>query len=263
MYDAQLFKSVDTKKFKKLVGNRNISKRNVKNILKSIKENGLFPTSHIVVNENNEVIDGQNRLAAIELYNKETGGKLEFSCELWVGAGLAEAKKLNAGGRENWRGESYLQSEIELGNRDYQDLKLFLERYPFINQANAITLLSGRATHGKKEAQEFKDGLFKITTTGLSLAEKTAKRLAILQPYVEINVINHRDFFPAVMSFFDEVERHKGNDAEILEKLNDYLVRNGKVKRQLRIRDYYYELRDAYNFRRQNDERKIPNWQGE
>lgn len=63
-FDGLLYKTSDYGMFKVLLGNRFIEQRYVEKLRKSMMKNGILPMP-IIINEKNEVIDGQHRLAAI------------------------------------------------------------------------------------------------------------------------------------------------------------------------------------------------------
>ena len=60
----RVMKTNDYSMFTKIDGNRQIDKKNVNNLIESMKEKLLV--CPIIVNEDNQIIDGQNRLEALK-----------------------------------------------------------------------------------------------------------------------------------------------------------------------------------------------------
>lgn len=85
---GNVFCETNYKVFKKLNGNRSINMKIVNRIIESIKKVGQIPVP-IVVNENMEVIDGQNRLEAFEILG------LPVYYVITNGAGTSECIMLN------------------------------------------------------------------------------------------------------------------------------------------------------------------------
>ena len=105
-------KVYETKKyeiFKKLEGNRDVY--SVKKIKDSIEEVGYIP-SPICVNENMEIIDGQNRLEALKSLN------MPVHYYIVKGIGIKEARQMNIG-RKNWTFLDYIKSYAETGDKNY------------------------------------------------------------------------------------------------------------------------------------------------
>ena len=106
--------------FKKLDGNRGVSELNKKRLMKSFNENYLI--SPIIVNENYEIIDGQNRFeAARELELPIFYVQIPFY-------GIKEVQVLNAN-QKNWSTDDYVDGYIDLGKADYQIYKDFRKKY--------------------------------------------------------------------------------------------------------------------------------------
>lgn len=114
----EIFETNDYGLFKRLSGNRDI--KCAKKIEESIKKHGYI-INPIIVNEKMEIIDGQNRVAALE--------KLNMPVQYYVveGATIETARALNLG-RTNWKPIDYVQSYAEDGVKAYQLLlKLSIE----------------------------------------------------------------------------------------------------------------------------------------
>lgn len=141
-----VYKTFDLEQFKPLHGNRQVNFAHVKRLVDSIKDNGYL-LNPIIVNKNNEVIDGQHRLEAAK----------QIHTFLWVivepEASLKEAVVFNAN-TSDWGLKDYCKSYCDLGRKDYQDLMVFYENNKDFTMAQCAehTALTG----GKM--QDFKLG---------------------------------------------------------------------------------------------------------
>lgn len=117
--EIKVYETKNYSLFKKLDGNRDVY--GVKGIVESIKQVGYIP-SPICVNENMEVIDGQNRLEAL----KSLGMPIHYY--IVDGIGIDEARQMNIG-RKNWSMLDYIKSYASEGNEVYSYFLEMLEKY--------------------------------------------------------------------------------------------------------------------------------------
>ena len=105
--------------FKQMLGNRDI--KGESKIVESIKRVGLV-YSPIIVNENYEVIDGQNRLEALR--------QLELPVYFIIqeGLGIEACRSLNIG-QTNWGTEDYIYSYADVGNKNYRRLASLMTEF--------------------------------------------------------------------------------------------------------------------------------------
>lgn len=118
----EIFETKNYEIFNRLNGNRDI--RNIKKIIDSIEKVGYIPNP-IMVNENMEIIDGQNRYEALKELN------LPIQYFIVNGVGINEARALNLG-RTNWGTVDYVKSYAEDGNTSYQYLLKLMNDYPIL-----------------------------------------------------------------------------------------------------------------------------------
>lgn len=150
------YKTENYSMFKKIIGNREISESNIKNIMKNIKENGLKPTI-VIVNEKNEIIDGQHRVEALKRLH------LPVYYQIYPGLTLADCVAMNVNGRL-WNCKDYVDSYAEMGNQDYVDLKWYARMFPEFS-INSIAMILCRKSHGRA-GNLIKQGKFELEFHG-------------------------------------------------------------------------------------------------
>lgn len=115
----KIYETRDYSQFRKMLGNRDARSEN--KIVESIKAVGLIPNP-IIVNERMEVIDGQNRLAALQ--------QLEMPVYyiLVEGLDIEACRRLNIG-QTNWGLDDYIASYANQGVADYQRLSSLINEF--------------------------------------------------------------------------------------------------------------------------------------
>ena len=162
-----IYETKDYSKFKKLGGNRFVDHSD--KIVESIQKYGQL-MSPIVVNEDYETIDGQNRFAACEKLN------LPIQYTIQKGYGISECIAMNSVSK-NWTTRDYIQSYSDLGNKDYKALKELLDKYSGrIDTSTIIAIASGNIDFYSKG--RIIDGAFKIGTEGVEFYDKMLQYLA-------------------------------------------------------------------------------------
>lgn len=117
---ASVYETYDYDKFHIMEkGNRDID--HYKNISLSMKEEFLF--SPIIVNENMEIIDGQNRFIASKALNKPIFYIVK------EGYSIKEVRILNSNSR-NWGKRDFIKSFADEGNEEYIRIMEFMKQYP-------------------------------------------------------------------------------------------------------------------------------------
>lgn len=128
---SKIYETHDYSIFKKLVGNRPINSH-VNAIAKSMKTDG-WVGAPIEVNEKMEVVDGQHRLEAA----KRVGIPVRY--EMQKGLNLRKCQVMNNTSK-GWRNSDYINSQIELGNKNYERLKEMMDKYPSIPDTIMLTI---------------------------------------------------------------------------------------------------------------------------
>jgi len=151
----EVYETEDYGMFKRLKGNRDVN--NVKKIVKSIKQVGYI-INPIIVNEGMEIIDGQNRIEALQ--------QLGLPVHYYVvkGATIDTARALNLG-RANWKPIDYAKSYAEEGNASYQWLLKVLDESKKIGVdisiAEAFGIMKNEVGKCKNASRVISEGEFK------------------------------------------------------------------------------------------------------
>lgn len=204
---ATVSETYDYDKFKPLSGNRPVNPIHVLRLKESFQAQYLM--SPILVNEKDEVIDGQHRLCAA----RELGYPIRYIVA--NGYALNEVQRLNTHGN-NWTKSDYLNAYCELGYPNYITFRKFMNRFPDFGISAAESLLSlqtadkkryykaarSRNRDGEVFVRTFKEGNFEIPDYERSL--KLAQNISKIKPYYE--GFNRRFFVVTMVSLSNHPE---------------------------------------------------------
>tara|TARA_R110002051_G_scaffold294749_1_gene360280 strand:- start:72 stop:812 length:741 start_codon:yes stop_codon:yes gene_type:complete len=153
-----------------LKGNRPINKAHLNNLIKSMKQRQLFTTG--IVNEKDEICDGQHRFMACKTLEKP------FYYTVEPGYGLEEVVTLNTRSR-TWNNDNYLNSYLEREGDypEYIRFKQFMDKYK-MGYKSCIGLLTNSSSIN---TGSFNNGTFKIK--GWNRAVKMADMVMQTAPY--------------------------------------------------------------------------------
>lgn len=193
-YTLPVYKTDKLTAFKKLNGNRDLKKSQVRRIEKILDKDPEFTKLNpIKVNEALEIIDGQHRVQALINKSIELAKPLHVYYIVTKGASLKEAKALNAGSKP-WTPKDYAIAFAKEGNKHYKIYLQFIDLYGLNHDITARALSKTR--YGM---DDFRDGTFQIGDKDLS--HRLCEQLRDFNKYVE--QWNHRSF---AISFFQIAE---------------------------------------------------------
>lgn len=155
--------------FKTLEGNRILNAQHVNRLARVIKEHNMTERFPIVVNKNMEILDGQHRLAALEMLELPVPYRIEDDVD------IEGVRILNQVSRK-WSWQDLARSYIEKGNDSYQILLDLNEERPGLFNIEAlqqIANINGSRTNTRPRPNYFFGG-------GLELSEDQRKNLDIL-----------------------------------------------------------------------------------
>lgn len=148
--------------FKPLIDNREVKTRTTQKIVESIKTVGYI-TNPIIVNEQMQIIDGQNRLEAL----KSLGMPVDYV--IVKGAGINHCRALNIN-QSNWTTMDYIKSYANGGNTSYKYLLNLIEAYPQMKLSVIVFAVNGSV--GQGAGTSLKRGLFSCDETQYANAQK-------------------------------------------------------------------------------------------
>lgn len=131
----KIYQTSNYKKFKTLLGNREVPKSKTIKLVKSIKTNGYI-FNPISVNEKFEIIDGQGRFSAL----KELGLPIDYY--IIPDASIKECIVLNLN-TQNWNQLDFIKSFAEQGNINYQRFLCLLKVNPEVRIISFCNSLFG------------------------------------------------------------------------------------------------------------------------
>ena len=213
--------------FKRLDGNRALNPAHYKRLKKSIEEESL--TVPIIVNENFEIIDGQNRYKAWReldlpiIYIKITG------------YGLPQVQRLNSNIR-NWSLDDYANSYCSLGNMEYFKYLEFRKKYG-LGHYDSIAMLTGNISG--RGFERFRTGSFKIKSYKKACEE--ADKIMQVEEYYE--GYKRRSFVFAMLHL---INHPNYNHIQLLNKLK---YQRTKLVHCSNKGQYLALIQDIYNFK--------------
>jgi len=233
MNDIQVHTTKDYSLFNTLNGNRDVNQLHLSRLKESMKKNHL--TTIIMVNEKFEIIDGQHRF----LISQEL--KLPINYIISKNYGLNEVQILNAN-MKNWTIVDYVNGYCDLGFKDYEIYREFINEYSFTNQV-ALVLLSGEFICGNSEvsiSSKFKEGKFKIND--LNNSKKMADKIMMIEPYYKGFL--RRSFIYALIGMF------KNENFEFTEFLAKLKQQPTTLQDCTNVSQYKSLIEEIYNYRR-------------
>lgn len=172
---TNVYRTNNLEQFKIMMYNRDVKEQRIKTLMESIEKNGWLHAP-IMVNERNEVIDGQGRLEACRRLNKG----IEYI--VVPGFGINECRELNRNTR-NWTTTDYINSYAAGGNVNYIRLKNLLKIYPKVQIAMFAAGIYGGVSLGNMAAA--KSGRVVISDEIYENAARCLTWLAGLKPTLE------------------------------------------------------------------------------
>jgi len=181
--DLCIYETENYGQFKRLEGNRDVAC--AKKIVESINEIGYVPNP-IIVNEKFEVIDGQNRLSALE----ELGMPVQYYIIQEIG--IEEARALNLG-RTNWKPLDYVKSYAESGVYSYEILlSLYEENKKFLSLQEVLGILQNKIVYNGWCTTSIREGRFETSEADYERAVEIITALKPLKDTFKKMVGNRR-----------------------------------------------------------------------
>ena len=228
----QVKQTNDYSLFSILKGNRSINKAHLNRLKKSIQEESLCVP--IIVNENYEIIDGQNRYSAWK--------ELELPVYYIIvkGYGLPQVQRLNSN-IKNWNNDDYMDCYCQLENPQYLKYRVFKETYGF-GHYESIAMLTGHFKGSGLSFTNFRTGTFKIKN--YKYACDMAEKLILVQPFYD--GYKRRSF---VLAMLDVINNQSFEIGRLLQKLK---YQQSTLVHCTNKQQYLFILQDIYNYKASN-----------
>lgn len=230
-------KTKDYKKFKSILGNRQLNKGHIHLLEVEIQRNNLLDVCPIIVNEKMEVIDGQHRLEAA----KKLGIAVPYVKV--PGLGIEHVVRMNTS-QKKWMMKDYIQLHVDLGNQDYIDLQEFITKWK-TTPSIAIMLLSNQS-YSKSKVAEFREGRWQVKHW--DEANEVMEAINEMRPNMRQSVVYRSTAFAAAMLKTGKIlegENLSFNNLVDQAKASGFLLTYS-----VRVRDYLKELEDILNYKR-------------
>ena len=225
-------------KFSNIIGNRTVNPVHAKNIKESIAVKQIAVP--IVVNENFQICDGQNRFkACVDLKKPIYYIKID-------GLTLEDVQRLNAN-THTWDTDDFLDSFCELGFKEYKKYREYRDKYKF-GHTECMIILNGWKNKGKSLHQNFRDG--NLTIQNYSEAKKISDMIVKVGDYYQ--GYKRAGFVKAMLQLFKTKEY---DHDKFLGKLSK---QSAKMTDQSTKKLYLERIEEIYNFGSQNKVRLFP-----
>jgi len=220
--------------FKKVEGNRPLNPKNVKALVKSIKEFGML-INPILVNKDFQVIDGQHRLEAA----KQAKSPIYYI--LAPDYGMSQVIALNVN-QKNWTINDYVKSYSDMGLKDYMILEKFTQQHKEFSLVISASLLASTNKNSSSSFESIRSGDYKVTS--ITRANEWAKKIKSIAPYFQH--YNTRHFVLAIIKLLKTKK-----DVFIFEEFVKKVKRNPTaLVRCVNVSDYIQLIEEIYNFKR-------------
>ncbi len=228
----KIYETYDYDQFRQMLGNRDAKSES--KIVNSIQKVG-YVVNPIIVNEKNEIIDGQNRLEAL----RSLGLPVYYIIQ--EGLDIDACRNLNIG-QTNWSTEDYVYSYADSGNENYRRLASLMMEFhkPFglqgiIAMAKPFTLNEG----GGLSNYRLKDGDFELSQEEYELAVTRMNSAANLG-YVDFckrKKLNARTYWACVSYIYQNQEVNAKDVIEALQQFETIIPSCTRVSEQLQFFD--------------------------
>lgn len=242
--ENRIYETKNYKEFKFVPQNRKTVAMHVAKLCESIKKKNLIKDFPIIVNKEMEILDGQNRLQALE----QLGLPVYYRFALDMG--ISDISLVNTVSKK-WALDDYLHQYTSQGHSDYLKFKDFMDWAGIKSPNSTLKIIKGTKFNILKTSSEngsalggdsgysFKSGNFKYPDDD-SYARKTVINLKTLASYTE----RKDPYDRALVTAYDTITKDKNFDFDRLtSKLPQYPI--GVYKDANSLIDI---LEKAYNY---------------
>lgn len=218
---ADVYETTDYSAFKRLKGNRKVSKARIRKIMESIADG--YVLNPIVVNENKEIIDGQGRLEA----ERELGLPVHYV--IVEGAGLDDCVRMNISGT-NWTTEDYVNSYAEQGIWEYVQLLDLKDEFPKLTVIMIAAILMNRIINSGGMSTVLREERLCYSPFSVKQNRPVFELLHERESYIRQNKTDARIVFTAVAWILNNTECKMDRvDKLITERLPEIVCSNNAI----------------------------------
>ena len=168
----QVFITKNYEMFKFRNDNRQLKHYHITDLMSSMKEKGWVKGSYVIINEKNEIIDGQHRFES----GKRLGLPIMFTIE--KGTNFDDIQDLNQL-QVNWGKSDHINGWVSKGNPSYIILDNFRKEFPEFKLTEQLMFLGNTTIPIKKSI--FTSGKFVVKS--LKIGTELGNQFRELKPY--------------------------------------------------------------------------------
>lgn len=222
-------------KFRKLLGNREVTPSRLSAIKESILRIGYQP-SPMLVNERFEVVDGQGRLAACESLN------IPVLYIIKKGLTIDDCISMNIK-MKNWNDLDYIKCWADRGNENYINLCNSMTIFPLLKWNNLMNIVGG-GDKSQSLLNRMRNGKLQFSPLTYDELER-ARWISAIIPFVKVSSISYRMTVDTLI----RLDRYKLIDkTRMLEQFEKYSSTVNKASTN--VAETVAALEDLYNYNR-------------
>lgn len=229
----EVFQTKNYEMFKFRNDNRSIRQYHVQELVNKMKEKGWIQGSYAVINEKNEVIDGQHRILAA----RTIGIPVSFTIERKTS--FDTIQDLNQS-QVNWSKYDHVHGWVTKQNQNYIILEGFMKRYPEFKITEMMMFLSNSFTSVTKET--FESGRFEVRS--VRVGEEWINNFRQLKPYFEKGY-NKSIFVRSLIKVMSKKKEFSFD--QFIHKVS---IRPGSIHLCGTVDQYVEMIENIYNFQR-------------
>lgn len=232
----KIHQTINYNQFRPLPGNRPVEPKRVLKLIKSIESIGqLVP---IIVNERNEIVDGQARLAALQALHQPV------VYIMMPGYGHKECVEMNSS-QTGWGAAAYIKSFADLGNTAYIYLQSLTREFKL--PMNVILSAASSNVNSHIGALGIKDGTFQMSAADYESARETLDYVNQFVPDISKLKGRLEYYYMALIVCYRSISGV--NKKKLLEKVRAY---GHKLCAVESIDTAMGQLEQVYNYKNQN-----------
>lgn len=226
----QILKTSNFELFKTIKGNRPINLNHVTKLIHDIEQRNLLADNPIKINKDMEIVDGQHRYEAAKALNTPI-----YYIMMEDGGDLSDVQRLNRNTKV-WSSVDYMESYIELGNKEYIALREFADEYR-ISVSIALRIMTGITIDTRVVLNEFREGKFYVKD--INAANDLASLVVEIRKNTPDNCWAHLACVKALATVIK-----KTNPRYLVEALTKYQM---IITRRISVNDYLMEFENIIN----------------